>query len=91
MLKIVIIVFSILASILIIMQFTDEVRWDIYDFAIAGILLMTLGASLHFLYSKRAVLNTSITIALSILVFLLFVLIWVELSVGIFGSPYAGD
>lgn len=91
MLKIVIIVFSILASILIIMQFTDEVRWDIYDFAIAGILLMALGASLHFLYSKCAVLNTSFTIALSILVLLLFVLIWVELSVGIFGSPFGGD
>jgi len=76
------VVFGILLIPLIAMQFTDEVDWSIGDFIIAGILLFCLGFIVSYLSSK--IESHKYRIASIVFFILLFVIIWVELAVGIF-------
>lgn len=74
---------------LIAMQFTNEVDWSISDFVIMGILLSGTGFLFELVLRK---VNTSRgRVMLCATVLLVFLLIWVELAVGIFGSPFAGS
>lgn len=74
---------------LIAMQFTDEVKWSPFDFIVAGILLLGTGLTCEFVIRKVSSMNHRIAICGAILV--VFVLIWIEMAVGIFGSPLAGS
>jgi len=79
---------SLLLIPLIAMQFSKEVDWKILDFIIMGVLL--LGTGLLFELVLRKVKSTKGRILLCGAVLLVFLLIWVELAVGIFGTPFAG-
>ncbi len=73
----------------IAMQFTSEVYWALLDFVVAAMLLLIAGFSGEWIIrkvSKKYLRN--LILALGIV---LFLLIWAELAVGIFGSPFAGD
>lgn len=83
------IVLAILSIPLIAMQFTKEVNWDLTDFVIMGTLLLITGLGIEIVTRKIKSFNLRLIITLAIL-FLLF-LIWAELAVGIFGSPFAGS
>lgn len=74
---------------LVAMQLTNEVYWTLIDFVVAAVLLLTTGLLCEWIL--RAVNNKYLRIALVALGILLLLLIWVELAVGIFGSPFAGD
>jgi hypothetical protein len=71
------------------MQFTDEVNWTAADFLIAGSLLLGTGLISEIIMRKikhngyKAVLIVAVLIAL--------ILIWIELAVGIFGTPFGGN
>lgn len=67
------------------MWITDEINWSPLDFIIMGSLLTLLGAGINFVinYTKN---SNNKTLYIGILV-LIFLLIWAELSVGIFDSP----
>lgn len=80
---------SVLLIPLIAMQFTAEVNWNLFDFIIAGILLLSV-AFLSELAWRKLKNNPYRTLVL-LGIFLVFVLIWAELAVGIFGSPLAGS
>jgi hypothetical protein len=81
---------AILLSIpLIAMQFTDEVDWSPFDFVVMGVLLLGTGLICEFV--MRKVKKTSYRIALVGAVLITFLLIWAELAVGIFGTPFAGS
>ena len=71
------------------MQFTSEVKWDLTDFITAGVLL--LGAGLLCELVIRKVKRSRFRIAMIAAVLLTLVLIWLELAVGIFGTPFAGS
>ena len=71
------------------MQFTDEVEWSLYDFIIMGILLSVSGLS-GVLVSKK-VNSYPHRIFLLVIIIIIFLLIWAELAVGIFGSQFAGS
>ena len=73
---------------LIAMQFTDEVKWTLFDFIAAAILL--LGAGLAFEWTLRKIKTSKSRIAVGIVLFIVFFLIWAELAVGIFGTPFSG-
>lgn len=74
---------------MIAMQFTDEVKWTISDFIVAGILLLGTGLAIEFVL--RTIRSTQIRLLLfGFILFVLF-LVWTELAVGIFGSPWAGN
>jgi ABC-type Mn2+/Zn2+ transport system permease subunit len=74
---------------LIAMQFTDEVNWTLLDFLIAGVLLLGIGLLCELVMRKVTKIEHRITICVAILAAL--VLIWIELAVGIFGTPFAGS
>lgn len=74
---------------LIAMQFTDEVNWTLSDFIVAGILLFGTGLTCELVMRKVKKIEYRIAICAAILAALLF--IWIELAVGIFGTPFAGS
>ena len=73
----------------IAMQFTNEVDWSLYDFIIMGVLLYGTGLLCELVMRKVKSVQNRILICAA-LVFA-FLLIWAELAVGIFGSPFAGS
>jgi hypothetical protein len=73
----------------IAMQFTAEVNWSAGDFFIAGILLLGTGLVLDFVI--RNVKASPLKIGMCIGIMLALVVIWAELAVGIFGTPFAGS
>ena len=79
----------ILSIPLISMQFTDEVNWALSDFVIAGLLLLGTGFLLELVVRKISKKENRI-IWYSIIIAILL-LIWMELAVGIFGTPFAGS
>ncbi len=74
---------------LVAMRFTDEVDWDIFDFAVMGTLL--LGAGLACEFVLRMVQSTGQRIVMCLSILAALIVIWAELAVGIFGSPFAGS
>ena len=88
-----IVILSAVAFILLIplvaMQFTNEVNWSPFDFAVMGALLLSTGLLCEFVMRKFTGLKHRIIICGIILVALFF--IWAELAVGIFGTPFAGS
>ncbi|MCF7858988.1 MAG: hypothetical protein K9N07_06640 [Candidatus Cloacimonetes bacterium] len=74
---------------LIAMQFTAEVDWTLSDFVIAGFLLLCTGLMIELVMRKVKKIKPRIAV-IGILLFLLF-LIWAELAVGIFGTPFGGS
>ncbi|WP_461140963.1 hypothetical protein [Spirosoma pomorum] len=71
------------------MQFTHEVNWSLFDFVVAGFLLLGTGVlcEVALRYIRKVQYRTIILIA----ILLVFALVWIELAVGIFGSPLAGS
>ncbi|HET8808676.1 MAG TPA: hypothetical protein VFM65_00235 [Flavobacteriaceae bacterium] len=74
---------------LIAMQFTEEVNWNLFDFIVMGILL--LGTGLLCELVMRKVKKSEYRIAICAGILIAFFFIWVELAVGIFGTPFAGS
>jgi Kef-type K+ transport system membrane component KefB len=74
---------------LIAMQFTNEVNWTLSDFIVAGVLLLSTGLMCELV--MRKVTKTKNRIALCVFILVALLLIWIELAVGIFGTPFAGS
>ena len=72
---------------LIAMQFTNEVNWSPFDFIVGAVLLFGTGALIELVLRQ----TKKYRFVLVITVLLVFFMIWVELAVGIFGTPFAGD
>jgi hypothetical protein len=74
---------------LIAMQFSNEWDWDVSDFIIVGILLAGVGFAYELVVNglknnhRQAAIGVTLAVAM--------VLVWVELAVGIFGTPFAGS
>jgi len=74
---------------LIAMQFSSEVNWKSLDFLVMGVLLLVVGLTFELVLRKVPKENNRIAL-ISIILFV-FLLIWAELAVGIFGTPFAGS
>jgi hypothetical protein len=74
---------------LVAMQFTNEVNWSLFDFVVAGVLLLGTGLLCELVMRKVRKIEYRIVLCLAVLAVLF--LIWVELAVGLFGTPFAGD
>ena len=88
------IILGIAAAILSIPFFAmqlgvDGVDWDLRDFIIMGILLFGSGFAIEF--SLRIFSTTKVRIIACVAILLGLFLIWAELAVGIFGTPFAGS
>ncbi len=86
-------ILSVIAILLLIpfvaMQFTSEVDWNLFDFVIMGILLLVTGLGIEFVL--RIFKKTQQRIVFCLVILGAFFLIWAELAVGIFGTPFAGS
>ena len=71
------------------MQFTNEVNWSVADFIIMVFLLTAAALLLRLAKSMGLSKKTKTSLILGVL--LLFLLVWGELAVGLFGSPWAGN
>mgnify|MGYP006943063004 FL=1 len=72
----------------IAMYYSSEVKWTLFDFCIAGLLLTGAGLSIEFILRK--VKSGKQRIALVFALIIAFLLIWAELAVGIFNTPIGG-
>jgi len=66
------------------MQFTDEVAWDLADFAVFGALLLGVGVTYEL--AARMTGNTAYRAAVGVALAAAFLLVWVNGAVGIIGS-----
>lgn len=73
---------------LLAMQFTDEVVWTLLDFTVAGALLV--GTGVIYVLSARMVSSARSRVVLGVALAVALLLVWAELAVGIFGTPFAG-
>jgi|ETNmetMinimDraft_3_1059899.scaffolds.fasta_scaffold113606_2 uncharacterized membrane protein len=89
MIKILPIVGLLLLIPLIAMQLTDEVNWSFFDFIIMGALLTITGLLIGIILKK--VKSYKYKKVLIVTILLIFLLIWAELAVGLFGTPFAGN
>ena len=66
---------------LVAMQFTSEVVWDLFDFVVAGALMV--GTGLMYQLATRKLTNPRSRAFAVAAIAAAFLLIWVELAVGI--------
>jgi len=69
---------------LVAMQFTDEVNWDVADFAFAGALLIGTGITYELAVRKTG--DTAYRAAVGVALAAAFILVWVNGAVGIIGT-----
>jgi len=89
MIRILYIVGTILLIPLIAMQLTNEVNWSLFDFIIMGAMLTITGLLGEIIFKK--VKKYKHRVAFYVVVAIIFLLIWAELAVGIFGTPFSGS
>ena len=73
---------------LIAMQLTEDVTWTLFDFIVAGALLLATGLMCELVLRKVKKIAYRIAICSVILAALL--IIWAELAVGMFGTQLGG-
>ena len=71
------------------MAISDEINWSVFDFIIMGFLLILLSIGINFVSNRTKNLKNRV-LYIGILV-IIFMLIWAELAVGLFGTPFAGS
>ncbi|MBT8262384.1 MAG: hypothetical protein KJO05_06150 [Bacteroidia bacterium] len=86
-------IFSFIIFLLLIpfiaMQFSDQVNWTASDFLIMGFLLLGFGLLIDLVLRKVKTKSSRAYLVIGIVV--LFLLVWAELAVGIFGTPFGGS
>ena len=73
----------------IAMQFSNEVNWGPLDFVVMGVLLLITGLGGEWAWRKLK--NSPYRVLILVAIIVVFLLIWAELAVGIFGTPFAGS
>ena len=74
---------------LIGMTIADEINWSPFDFFTMGSLLILLGIGINLVSSR--VKNLKYRVLYIGVIVIIFMLIWAELAVGLFGTPIAGS
>ena len=69
--------------------FFDEFDWSLFDFILMGFILISLGFLINLIIDKLK--KRSYKIILIIITLFFFILLYVELAVGIIGTPFAGN
>ena len=89
MIKILPIVGLLLSIPLIAMQLTDEVNWSFFDFIIMGVMLSITGLAIGIII--KTIKNYKYRNIFIAIIIMIFLLIWAEHAVGLFGMPFAGN
>ncbi len=80
-----------LVAILIILSipYFAGADWNSLDYIVGGLLLLILASAIEF--ALRMIKSTKSRILVSVIILVGFALVWGELAVGIFGTPFAGS
>ncbi|RZS93593.1 hypothetical protein [Aquimarina brevivitae] len=73
----------------ITMNFSDTVDWKLSDFIIMGTLLLSTALGIELILRKITQPVPRLVLILGTL--LLLLVLWAELAVGVFGTPFAGS
>lgn len=68
---------------------SSEVHWSLFDYSVMALLLTIMGLIAILVYNRFK--NSELKFLYYVVIALIFVLIYIELAVGLFGSPIAGD
>ena len=68
---------------------SNEVNWSFFDFIVMGMLILLVSFGIKLIIKRTNSMHYRILLIGSIL--LIFLLVWAELAVGIFGTPFAGN
>ena len=74
---------------LIGISFTDEFDWSLSDFIVAGLVLLVFSLTANFIVLRIS--NRNRRVFFMTILLILFLLVWAELAVGIFGTLFAGS
>lgn len=66
-----------------------DLNWSIFDFIVATVILFATAFLVNLVVLSNKTFITKVLISFVIL--LIVCLVWIELAVGIFGSPFAGN
>jgi hypothetical protein len=83
------VVMTIIGLLFVSTFFTTEMKWDLTDFVMAGILFFSTGVAGIFIWEWVKISRWRIFMLVLLAFF--FVFIWAELAVGLVGSPFAGN
>lgn len=90
--RLALIVFAVPVLLLIpyiAMLFTNAVKWTAMDFFVAGVLLMSAG--LAFEAMLRLVKRSGMRLVIGAAILIVLLIVWAELAVGFWGTPFAGS
>ena len=79
---------TVLLVVFLARLLSDEVTWSVYDFLIGGGLIFVFAAIEIILWNK---LKNQHRLFVVLFVLLVFLILWAEMAVGLFGSPLAGS
>jgi hypothetical protein len=68
------------------MQVTDQVDWDVTDFAVFGAMLVAAGGTYEL--AARVMGNAAYRAAVGVALAAAFILVWVNLAVGVIGTEH---
>ena len=71
------------------MTVSNEINWSLFDFVTMGSLIISLSIGINFVRNRVKYLKNRV-LYIGILV-MIFMIIWAELAVGVFGTPFAGS
>lgn len=80
--------FAVVTALLLLIPLILNFPWSLFDFIVMGILLFGTGVA-YELITRKVGKDRRIIVAVVLLI--AFLLIWGELAVGIFGTPFAGS
>lgn len=66
-----------------------ELDWSVFDFLVMALLILSLSILINLILYYTD--SSKLKLLLIFIVAILFLLIWAELAVGIFGTPFAGN
>lgn len=69
-------------------MYINDFNWSLVDFIIMGVLIFSFLSFINFIRKKFSGIKEILAV---IIVVIVFILLWAELAVGIFGSPFAGS
>jgi len=79
----------VVVAILLLIPVIAGFPWSPVDFIIAGVLLLGTGLACELVLRKVKKFEYRIAVCAAILA--LLALVWIELAVGLFGTPFAGS
>lgn len=71
------------------MKLTGDVQWSMFDFVLAGVLLLGTGLAIELVL--RMVTQFKYRVAICAAILLALLIVWAEIAIGVFGTRFVGS